>query len=319
MELRHLRYFVAVAEELNFRRAAVRLHVAQPSLGRQVRDLEQEIGEPLLERDRRHVALTIAGRALLPRARELLAGAEAALHAAREAGRQARGTLCIGNVGALAAPFLSGSLASFRQRFPQVGVEIFEMMMDEQVDALLVGTIQVGFLVQVPGELAIPRLAARPVLTCAVAVALPSRHPLTVGRTVPLRALAGETFLDVRQSQVAGYGRWVRTVCARTGGFEPRFRRPPAANTNALLGLVAAGEGLAFLPEAILGSFPHREGWVARPLRPASLRFVLEAVWNPANPSRLLSNYLALLPKDNAIAAQPRGKPGRSSNCLKSR
>ena len=297
MELRHLRYFVAVAEELNFRRAADRLHVAQPSLGRQVRDLEDEIGEKLFERDRRHVALTAAGRALLPKARELLVGVETAVAAAREAGRQARGTLRIGNVGTLVMQFLPGSLATFRQRFPQVDIEILEMTMDEQVAALLDGTIQVGFLVRVPGVPATPRLLARSVLTCGVAVALPARHPVAAGRALSLKSLARETFLDLHKSQGAGYGRWVRTVCEQIGGFTPRFRQPAVANTNALLGLVAAGEGLAFLPETILGSFPHREGWVTRPLRPATLCFVLDAVWNPTNPSRALSSYLALLSK----------------------
>ncbi len=297
MELRHLRYFVAVAEELSFRRAAHRLHVAQPSLSRQVRDLEEEIGERLLERDRQHVALTEAGRALLSKARELLAGAEEAITAAREVGSQARGALRIGNVGTLVAQFLPGSLAAFRRRFPQVDIEIFEMMMDEQVAALLAGAIQVGFLVRVPGVPVVSRLRARPVLTCAVAVALPTGHPMAADKTLSLKALAGEKFLDLQKTQGAGYGRWVRSVCEQVGGFTPRFRLPAVANTNALLGLVAAGEGLAFLPEAILGNFPRSEGWVSRPLRPTTLRFVLDAVWNPANPSRVLSSYLSLLPE----------------------
>jgi DNA-binding transcriptional LysR family regulator len=86
MELRHLRYFVAVAEDLNFRRAAQRLHVVQPALGRQIRDLEEEIGERLFERDRKHVLLTQAGRVLLTEAREILAAATAAVKAARDAG-----------------------------------------------------------------------------------------------------------------------------------------------------------------------------------------------------------------------------------------
>ena len=299
MELRHLRYFVAVAEESNFRRAAARLRVAQPSLGRQVRDLEEELGELLLERDRRHVALTTAGRVFLDKARELLVGAETAIHATREAGRQARGTLRIGNVGTLAAPFLPGSLAAFRQRFPCVDVEIFEMTMDEQVDALLAGTIQVGFVVRVPGAPLVSSLQVRTVLSCAVAVALPTRHPQAAARALSLKSLAAERFLDLQRSQGAGYGRWVRTVCEQVGGFIPRFRHPAVPNTNALLGLVAAGEGLAFLPEAILDGFLCHEGWIAKPLRPARLRFVLDAVWNPANPSRVLSNYLAVLPKDS--------------------
>jgi DNA-binding transcriptional LysR family regulator len=119
MELRHLRYFIAVAEELNFRRAAERLHLAQPSLSRQVRDLEEEIGEQLLVRDRTHVALTDAGRTLLEHARGVLATAATASHAAREAGRSAREKLKIGNIGVLTASFLPASLATFHQCFPK--------------------------------------------------------------------------------------------------------------------------------------------------------------------------------------------------------
>ena len=106
--MRHLRYFVAVAEELSFHRAAHRLHVTQPSLGRQVRHLEAEIGERLFERDRQHVALTDAGRVFLDKARELLAGAEAAIRSAREAGRRTQGSLHIGNIGILSASFFAG-------------------------------------------------------------------------------------------------------------------------------------------------------------------------------------------------------------------
>lgn len=297
MELRHLRYFVAVAEELNFHRAADKLHVAQPSLGRQVRDLEEEIGERLFERDRNHVVLTDAGRVLLGAARELLAGAADAIEGAREAGRGTRGALRIGHVGALTAPFLPGSLAAFRQKFPRAEVEILELTMDEQVAALLAGTIEIGFLVRVPGGPVAPPFSARAVLECAVVVALPARHPLASERALSIKSLAGEKLLDVHESQRAGYGHWVRKICAQVGGFTPRFRRPAVANTNALLGLVAAGEGLAFLPEAILGSFQPSSGWVAKRLNPPRLRFILDAVWNPANPSRLLTNYLSLLPK----------------------
>ena len=145
MELRHLHYFVAVAQELHFRRAAERLHLAQPSLSRQIRDLEEEVGAQLFERDRKQVALTEAGRVLLGEAPRLLAGIAAVVEATRPAGHETQRTLHIGKVGVLSASFLPDTLAAFRKRCPQVAVEILELGMDEQVAALLAGTIQVGF------------------------------------------------------------------------------------------------------------------------------------------------------------------------------
>lgn len=296
MELRHLRYFIAVAEELNFRRAAERLHLAQPALGRQIRDLEEEIGERLFERDRRHVALTEAGRVLLGEARGLLAGAAAAIESARDAGRGTRGTLRLGNIGTLCASFLPRSLAAFREQFPRVDIEILELQNDEQRASLLDGAIQLGFQVRVPGLPVESCFSARPVLECGVSVALPSRHPLAANRAVSLRSLGSEKLLDLRQSQGAAYGRWVRAVCEQEGEFSPRFRKPPVETAHALLGLVAAGDGLAFFPMTMIDGFPPCKDWVARPLCPRRIRFVLDAVWNPANPSRILSSYLSLLP-----------------------
>ncbi|MBE7158954.1 MAG: LysR family transcriptional regulator, partial [Rhodospirillales bacterium] len=133
-----------MAEALSFHGAARRLHVTQPSLGRQVRDLEKEIGAQLFERNRRHVMLTDAGRVFLPKARELLAGAEAAAHMAREAQKGLRGSLHIGNIGILSAAFLPDSLAEFRKHYPQVEIEVRELLLEEQVAALRDGTIQVG-------------------------------------------------------------------------------------------------------------------------------------------------------------------------------
>ena len=295
MELRHLRYFVAVAQDLNFRRAAERLHLAQPSLGRQVRDLEEEIGERLFERDRKHVALTNAGRVLLGEAHALLAGAAAAIETAREAGRGRRGTLHIGNVGVLSASFLPGTLAAFRKQFPQVEIDILELGLDEQVAALLAGTIQVGFQARTqrtPGD---ERLAERVVLTCGLVVAMPTKHRLAKEPRLSLAALAGEKLLHLEPRPGAGYDRWVRALCEEAGGFKPKFRRPAVGNIETLLGMVAAGEGLAILAEVVTRGLRAGTGWVVKALNLPQPQFQVAAVWNPANPSVMLSNYLSFL------------------------
>ena len=189
MELRHLRYFVAVAQELNFRRAAERLHLAQPSLSRQIHNLEEEIGTRLLERDRKQVALTEAGRVLLREVPRLLAGVTAAIEAAQAAGHGTREALHIGNVGVLSASFLPSTLATFRRRFPQVEIEILELGIDEQVAALLSGTIQVGFQARTRHTSVDERLSERAVLTCGLKVVLPSTHFLAKERSLSLRSL----------------------------------------------------------------------------------------------------------------------------------
>ena len=318
MEMRHLRYFVAVAEELSFHRAANRLHVTQPSLGRQVRHLEAEIGERLFERDRQHVALTDAGRMFLDKARELLAGAEAAIRSAREASHGLQGSLHIGNIGILSASFLPDSLAAFRKQYPRVGIEVLELLLDEQAAALLAGTIQVGFQPRIDGAAADPRFSTRPVFTSGVSVALPAGHPLAARKALSLQALQGERLLNLQQTRQVSYERWLRAFCEQRGGFVPRLRQPAVDHANALLGLVAANEGVVILPAPILQNFPPSKHWVALPLRSSAGRFLLEAVWNPANPSRVLSNYLSLLPRPSSppgtgpVSPEQRGEPTRA-------
>jgi DNA-binding transcriptional LysR family regulator len=295
MELRHLRYFIAVAEELNFRRAAERLHLAQPSLGRQICDLEEEIGERLFERDRKHVALTDAGRVLFAQASRLLAGASAAIQAARDAGRGARGTLHIGNIGVLTASFLSANLSAFRRQFPNVEIEIIELGFYEQVAALLAGRIQLGFQARNNYTPFDARFAERIVLTCGLKVVLPASHPLAGKSVLSVGSLAGQKLIDYEPRPNARYDEWVRAFCEKEGNFVPCFRRPPVANIEGLFGLVAAGEGLALLADVVAMGATNKAGLVVKRLRSRRPQFQVAAVWNPANPSVVLSNYLSFL------------------------
>ena len=314
MELRHLRYFVAVAQQLSFRRAAMRLHLAQPSLSRQIRDLEEEIGAPLFERSRRQVSLTAAGRVLLSEASRLLAEVAAAMEAARAAGRVTRGTLDIGNVEVLTASFLPDSLAAFQGEFPQVEVEIHELGIDEQVAALVAGTIQVGFQARTPQIPVDNRLAEQALLTCGLTVALPTSHPLTGERRLSLRALAGERLLHLEPRPGAGYDRWVRGLCEQVGGFTPKFRRPAVDNLEALLGMVAAGKGTAILAEVVTRGLRGRAGFVTRALDLPRPAFQVAAVWNPARLSVALSHYLSLLGRRTAPARRKRTTERKSSH-----
>src|SRR5262249_30235111 len=145
MELRHLRYFVAVAEELHFGRAAARLHLAQPALSRQIRSLEEEVGLRVLERDRRRVALTAAGAVFLGEARFLLGHVDDAVEAARRADRGELGSLRIGYVPAVVTTGLPEIVRGFRKRFPGVDVRLQEMNPAMQVEALLGERVDVAF------------------------------------------------------------------------------------------------------------------------------------------------------------------------------
>ena len=310
MELRHLRYFVAVAEALSFRRAVEGLRLAQPSLSRQIRDLEAEIGEPLFDRERKQVTLTAAGRALLGEARTLLTGAAAAVQMARNAGRNAQETLHIGSIGVLSALFLPCSLATFREQHPRVDIEVLELGLDEQVAALRAGKIQVGFQARTPGTPSDARFTEQSFLKSPLMVVLPERHPMASAAALSLGALTKEKFLQLEPRPGAGYDRWVRTLCEKAGGFTPQFRQPAVGNIKALFGMVAAGQGLALLPEIVTRRVDGEADWVAKVLRSRRLHLQVAAVWNPASPSVAANNYLALLFKQ-ARTAQRKAAPPR--------
>src|SRR5689334_5740766 len=146
MELRHLRYFLAVAEELHFGRAATRLGIAQPPLSQQIRQLEQELGATLLNRTKRRVELTPAGRAFLEHTRQILAETERAKRVARRAGRGEIGRLAIGFVSSADLDVLPRVLRAWRERFPDVEVELHALLTAAQVDALGRGRLDVGFI-----------------------------------------------------------------------------------------------------------------------------------------------------------------------------
>jgi DNA-binding transcriptional LysR family regulator len=147
VELRHLRYFVAVAEELSFRKAAKRLHIAQPPLGRQIRDLEEEIGTPLFDRSRNHVRLTGAGQVFLAGARETLEAAARAIAGARKATRSAVPVpFRIGKFGSFTASFLSQALSIYKDTHPNVSISLFGMDPQAQLDGLLADQLDLAFV-----------------------------------------------------------------------------------------------------------------------------------------------------------------------------
>ena len=175
MELRHLRYFVGVADELSFTKAAQKLHVAQPALSRQIRQLEEEVGVALFERSHRSVRLTEAGQVFLGEARSLLAQSAQAVRAAQATGLVGRGSLNIGYVWGLFHSLVPAAVARFRQAFPDVAVNLFDLTATEQVAALVEGRLDAGF-VGFAQEVDAAGLAKQKVGACTMVAALPKKH-----------------------------------------------------------------------------------------------------------------------------------------------
>ncbi|MCK9986504.1 MAG: hypothetical protein AzoDbin1_02976 [Azoarcus sp.] len=246
MELRHLRYFVAVAEELNFTRAAARLHIGQPPLSMQIRDLEVEIGTSLFERNKRRVALTEAGRRFLEHAREILTRSQLATEDARRAGKGELGELRVGFTSSL--PYtttLSDVLHTYRRDFPQVALSLREMFTGAQFEALQRGEIDVGFVryrgLDVPAGI-VTREIGRDSLRLVVNAA----HPLAHRAEVSLAEFRDEGFIAYPPDVGTGLPAIVDDLC-RKAGFEARIvQRAREATTQ--IGLVASGLGVAVLP-----------------------------------------------------------------------
>jgi DNA-binding transcriptional LysR family regulator len=306
VELRHLRYFVAVAEELSFRRAADRLHLSQPALGRQVRDLEDEIGAPLFDRNAKGVALTDAGGVFLESARRLLRDADDAIQAVAEAVRGERGRLGLGNIAALTASFLPRLLTAFHHEAPRGDLDVVELGPDEQIAGLLDDSIQIGFQTTARARPLDVRFESKTIMRPTFLVAMPMGHRFARQRCVGVADLATETLLNLRSREGAGYERWLRALCEEEGGFSPRLRRPPLMNTSGLFAMVAGGQGIAVVADVLLLLHDGRGLWTTRPLRAAGGTFEINAVWRRDDPSLVLKKFLALLEKQAPYASRAR-------------
>ena len=287
MDARLLRSFVAVAEELHFGRAALRLHLSQPPLSVHVKRLEADLGVQLFERTRRRVALTTAGVELLGRARQLLADADKAVAEVQRVARGETGRLTIGYTSTATHVVLPAALPRFRAAHPDVRVELLELRSALQPDALRAGRIDLGI---VCGPLAAAGLTARPIAHERFLAAIPSRHRLAARRTVPLRALDGVEAVTVRRDVEPA---WADAAIAAIQAAGVSMVPVQETDTKvALLGLVAAGLGVAIVSESLarLG----RRGVVFRPIAGLSVRVPLSLLLPPA-PAPTAAAFGALL------------------------
>ena len=248
MELRHLRYCVAIAEEASFTRAAERLRVAQPSLSRQIKSVEAEIGEELFVRQARGVALTEPGRVFIASARVVLAEAEAAIQKARRAARGELGLLRIGFTGSASFnPFVTGAIRDFRTDFPDVEVELVEEATSSLLQRFAAGRLDVAFMRPAPGE--VDHLWSHRAVTEPLVIAMPVGHSAASRRSVPLKALADDAFVLYPRSNGRALFDLIVATCQRAG-FSPKILQV-APQLTSVVNLVATGIGVSIVPASM--------------------------------------------------------------------
>lgn len=244
LETRQIRYFIAVAEELHFRRAAERLNMSQPSLSRAVNQLENVVGVKLLQRTNRHVELTPAGKIFLESCSDTLNAIQEAALLARKAEKGEIGTLTIAHTDFAISGVLPKLLEEFRRNFPETTIEIQHMFTDQQIEALVSRKIDFGFLT---GPVKEPGTQSVTVQKDRFVVILPENHRLADNETIPLSALEHEPFVTGTKRWWKHYLRYLKKLCKRAG-FKPNIVQE-AFNSESIFGLVAANMGIAIHPE----------------------------------------------------------------------
>lgn len=297
MELRQLRSFVVVADEMNVGRAAMRLHLTQPSLSRQIAALERDLGVELFARVKRRFVLTAAGETFLAEAQDLLRRSDEAVRAAQRTQRGELGTLRLRFVQSATFEALPRLLSAFRQAYPEVVLDLEAWTTLRQTEALRDGRIDVGLLrLSTPvGETAVvqlaPGLASRVVAEDSLVVVLPARHRLARRKRLRLADLADEPFVLYSRPTGPAVHDTIVGFC-RAAGFTPRIEQE-AADVQTIVSLVAAGLGVSLLISPTPPSNP--DAVVYRELSDDLPPWQLSVAWSPDNRSPVLSRFLDLL------------------------
>lgn len=288
MELRQLQYFLVVAEELNFSRAAARLQMSQPPLSRQILQLEQEIGIELFRRTKRRVELTDAGKVFLAETRQILSQVEQSVQLAQRANRGEIGRLIVGFEGSSTYDVIPMSLKVYRERFPEVDLIVYAMTTEEQIQALLENRISIGFVVSPLND---KKLTIEIILREALILAICESHSLVRRNEVRVKELEGESFIMFQRNRGCGLYDQVIAVCQRAG-FSPRVIQE-ADEMQVILGFVAAGLGITLL-SASVQQF-QRPGVVYRTLRPSTPKVNLALAWRRDDPSAVLQAFIEVV------------------------
>lgn len=285
IEIRHLRAFVAVAEDLNFRRAAERLNLAQPALSRTIRDMESLMGVTLFERSTRSVKLTPTGTSFLAEAREMLEHLTAAIRNAQRFESGELGTLNVGFNDFAINDALPPIIMRFRSRYPDISVNLRSMSSPEMADAIRKRRLDIGFLT---GAHLVGGLSHQVLRKERLVCLLPKGHRLANQKSIAIASLANEPFVTGASAGWQSFLDVVNAYCM-AAGFLPRVAQE-ASHSDSIVNLVAAGMGVSIYIDA--GWVKERRDVVMRPLAEKPPIVVSVAAWHPDLKSRILENFV---------------------------
>ena len=295
MEFRHLRYFLALAEELHFGRAAQRLSISQPPLSLNIQQLEASVGALLFTRNSRGVQLTAAGQAFVPAARALLLQAGAAMREAREVAQGQAGELQIGFAGTLLYCGLPQVLQRFQDSHPKLRLVMRELSSSEQLSELVRDRLDVGFVhtPRVPPGFEQVLVASQAMVLC-----LPKRHVLAKARSIGLSQLPGQSLVVVSRAVSPDYHERILAECELAGWLPPVVHE--LRHWLSVVALVAQGQGVALVPEALAQS--ALAGAVFVPLRDCVLRYDTRCLWRSNRDQTALQDFVTAVRADMAPA-----------------
>lgn len=289
MELRHLRYFVAVAEALSFTKGAQKLRLAQPSLTRQIKDLEQDIGVRLIDRGKGRISLTPEGQSFLIDAKRVLHLSAEIVESVQRFNRSEISPLNIGYVANLFYDLLPVTLASFQRSFPAIPINLFDMSCGDQFRALDEDKIDLGF-VGLREAIEERGFQYQPIASYDTVAAVAKTSPLAKKSVITLKELKPLFFIGMSEASYPGYRRWLTQTCRRVG-FSPKVLQD-ADLERTLIQSVAAGLGVALLPDQVR-KLPHASV-VFRELDPP-VKTESCIAWKANNPSPALKAYLNIM------------------------
>lgn len=287
MELRYLRYFVAVAEELSFTRAAERLNIAQPPLSQQIRRLEARLGVTLLRRSKRRVELTEAGRVFLRQAYQAIQSLEEGILLAQRADRGEIGRLAVGILVYISYTLIPPILREFRAQFPEVHVELRFLTNTLQIAALLSGQVDVCF---VRPPIDNPDIASKLISRERFILAMPATHPLAGKSAVSIKQFKNDPFIMYVRELGPTFCSSLVQFCAKAG-FSPKVALE-VSQINAAVGLVGAGIGVALVPQSM--NQLHFDNVVYRPLIERAPNVDVLLAWQAGRPSELLKSFIEM-------------------------
>ena len=287
MELRHLRYFVAAAVEENVSRAAVKLHVSQPGISRQIRDLEDEIGFQLFDRSPKSLKLTDAGKIFLAGAKAVLQRADKAVKTARAVAEQAGGELHVGYAPSLTVKILPQALRGFQRQFPKVRVALHDLSTEEMLAGLHEGKLHVALTVQ-PRKKLLRDLVFKLLARYSMCIAVAPTHPFAQLKSVTLAQLAKEPLIGYRRADYPDYHEHLEKIFAPVG-HAPRVAGEHDGITS-IIAAVETGRGYALVPEPVMCMAGPRVKII--PLKPEGKKIPVGAIWRNDAETETLKSFV---------------------------